>query len=100
MAIPVAIFREARTNGQYRCKVFDPYNESGSQCFAGDAGGSQIARGNINADGTGSQRFRNIHVSRNTYFFSDPGNSVCVSVKRLFLSTSICEQIQTLCARI
>lgn len=32
--------------------------------------------------------------------FSDPGNSDCVSVEHLFFSKSICEQIQTLSAKI
>lgn len=33
-----------------------------------------------------------INVPRSIYF-SDPGNSDCVSVKHLFFSKSICEQI-------
>lgn len=63
VAMPLAIFRVARTNEQHRYKVFDHYGKSVSQSFAGDAGGSQIARSDVNADGIGSQRFRNVSVS-------------------------------------
>lgn len=40
-----------------------------------------------------------INMPRNIYF-SDPGNSDHVSIKNLFFSKYIYEQIQTLCAKI
>lgn len=56
-------FRVARTNEQHRYEVFDHYDKAVSQSFAGDAGGSQRACSNPNADRIGRQRFRNVQVS-------------------------------------
>lgn len=63
MEIPVAVFRETRTNEQLRNKVLDHYDKFVSQAFTGDAGGNQIAHSNIHTDGEGSQRLGNVPVS-------------------------------------